>query len=152
MKTLKKTQFTLIEIMIAIVIFSLSVVGLYSTMLVARSAQVSAKNRLHAMKLVTERLEELQQAPYNKLVNLADTIEKVPLNQMTTNLAEDITDYSPQLDLLDAYIVTTGSPAPDSTSSDRVWRVDCTVTWNNASSGALMSEGSYIYVYDTEVK
>ncbi len=155
MKIMKNKKFTLIEVLVAIVIFSISSLGLYSTMMVARAAQVSAKNRLHAIKLVNEKLEELQQAPYEDLeqLALASTTEEedISSNQLTTDLPDGTKDYSPKLNLFDGTIFTSYSSVDD-TDGEEVCRIDCTVQWVDPSSELDRSVTSHIFVYNIEGK
>ena len=159
MTSLRKNSFTLIEALIALVIISISSLGLYSTMLTARTTQNASKKRLHAVKLVHEKLEGYLQVPYNTLYDNRTLFgakkETVPARHWTFAYDETINDYSATFkDAQLANIYTTISPYTytENGNNVRYCRVDVTLAWVDKQTGLLLKESAYAYVYDSKIE
>lgn len=150
MKFMRKKSFTLIEVLVAMMVFSIGTVGLYSTMMMARSAQVSAKNRLLAMRIVNEKLDELMQIEYeylyDKRAEYSPKVEGIPARTWSFSTLDDLKDYSGSLHNYSPVVYTLVSP----NTNEHYCRVDVYVRWVDPQLGEL-EEASYIYVYDVKV-
>ncbi|MCK5835063.1 MAG: hypothetical protein KAG98_04980 [Lentisphaeria bacterium] len=126
-------------------IFSIGTVGLYGTMMVARSAQVAAKHRLLAIRLVNERLEELQQVSYGKISNFHNDGGIAAYGRRWTVDANDAKDYTGSFGgSFNAKIFTLVTAGDASVS---FYNVQVYVNWTDPRSGIDRNESGCIQVY-----
>lgn len=67
-----RTGFTLIEVMVAIVVFTFGVMGIAALQVAVAQANRGATNHTRADQILYDKVEELQSTPYNAISSGAD--------------------------------------------------------------------------------
>ena len=84
---------TLVEVMVATILFLIAVVGVFAHLTYGRVALNIQMHRRSAAEIAHSRLEELRTAPYDDLVSYAETDAEVGLDGLTAvrdTVVEDV--------------------------------------------------------------
>lgn len=122
--------FTLLEVLIALAIFSTAILGLGRMQLAANSASVAAGRLSRATAVAQDKAEQLLTLPYTHAL-LADT---TPAAQWTT-----YTEANPPTGYQVTWQVNTDTPRTD------VKTINLTVTWKNRDKAKTYTLAVYKY-------
>lgn len=150
---LKKKAFTIVEVLVASVVITITAVAVYTAMTAARSASFASRNRERASALVEERLNELIRFSVRDLKQFATKYpdgktEALPAELYRDRMAEaqeeneNLLDYTPRLP--QPQMVTRIFKFSDSC------KVEVTLSWLQPGLGERISESGHFFKYRTE--